>query len=264
MVYLLCKKCKKYYELENRERTEEFKTCECGGELILSEGISSQVNSMLEDAGEKNFCPKCGSSIRSGAVFCKKCGYSIVGPNKNKIEKLNDKINMLAIFIGLAVSVIFLFIGSILFGMLTSNGYLDIYTYFAMVMITMLFFGGLVVGIISCDDYSDAKLNGGFLTLVTLTILGLLGGASFSVTVGMASAIASAYNSIFPSSSSSSSYTDALLSNTTSTAAAPSSSITGESVVFIFKIIAFVVIILLSGIIGSSFGVFIKRSIQKM
>ncbi len=222
-----------------------------GGLLIYSESTSEMIK-----ADEKNFCPKCGSTVRPDAVFCKKCGYSMVGEDKSRIDKWNDKINILSIFIGLGVSVVFLFLGSIVYSFLLSQGILDLVSYFGLVIITMIFFGGLTVGILSCNDYSDAPINGGFLTLILFILGGLVTGTGFATTLGFAGAIASAYSSILPSTNS---YSSDIVNSTDS---GSSQAMYSDSIFFVIKIIVIGIIVLLSGIAGSYVGVFIKKSLK--
>ncbi|MDO9044581.1 MAG: zinc-ribbon domain-containing protein [Methanobacteriaceae archaeon] len=207
-------------------------------------------------SNDKNFCPKCGSAVRPDAVFCKKCGYSMVGGDKSRIEKWNDKINILSIFIGLGVSVVFLFIGALFYSFLLSQGILDLVSYFGLVIITMIFFGGLTVGILSCNDYSDAPINGGFLTLILFILGGLVTGTGFSTTLGFAGAIASAYSSILPSTNS---YSSDIVNSTDS---GSSQAMSSDSIFFVIKIVVIGIIALLSGIAGSYVGVFIKKSLK--
>jgi hypothetical protein len=194
--------------------------------------------------------------VRPDAVFCKKCGYSMVGGDKSRIEKWNDKINILSIFIGLGVSVVFLFIGSLLYSFLLSQGLLDLLSYFGLVIITMIFFGGLTVGILSCNDYSDAPINVGFLTLILFILGGLVTGTGFATTLGFAGAIASAYSSILPSTNS---YSSDMMNSTDN---GSSQAMSSDSIFFVMKIIVIGIIALLSGIAGSYVGVFIKKSLK--
>jgi len=178
---------------------------------------------------------------------------------KNKIQRMNDKINILAITIGFTVSALFLVIGSVVYGVLLSGQYIDITSYIALVAMTMLFFGGMVIGIIDCNDYSDAKISGGFFTLIYLNIIGLIAGFSFSSTV----AIASMMSQILPFSSSdytTPSTTDyaQTLTNTTSA----DSSFDANTLLYLLKIIILIILILISGVVGCCFGVFLKKAIK--
>jgi predicted nucleic acid-binding Zn ribbon protein len=208
---------------------------------------------------ENQFCPNCGKSIKKDVKFCKNCGKTLGEIKKNKIQRMNDKINILAITIGFTVSALFLVIGSVVYGVLLSGQYIDITSYIALVVMTMLFFGGMVIGIIDCNDYSDAKLNGGFFTLIYLNIIGLIAGLSFSSTV----AIASMMSQIIPFSSSdytTPSTTDyaQTLTNTTSA----NSSFDVNTLFYLLKIIIFIILILVSGVVGCCFGVYLKKAIK--
>jgi hypothetical protein len=203
---------------------------------------------------EKVFCQSCGSNINKDAVFCKTCGKTVGGSEKNLIQRMNDKINILSIYIGLFVSIIFLFIGSIIYGALVAGGYIDLITYFGLVSITMVFFGGLVIGIIGCDYSDEAKINGGFFVLLILSTLGLVGGAAWSFTVGMSSVI----SSIFQSSTSSSS----LLSSDYSTSSLATQTSVPTDYSFIFEGIVFLLLFIISGMAGCYLGYLIKKAIK--
>jgi predicted nucleic acid-binding Zn ribbon protein len=208
---------------------------------------------------ENQFCPNCAKSIKKDVKFCKNCGKTLGEITKNKIQRMNDKINILAITIGFTVSALFLVIGSVIYGVLLSGQYIDITSYIALVVMTMLFFGGMVIGIISCNDYSDAKISGGFFTLIYLNIIGLIAGFSFSSTV----AIASMMSQIIPFSSSdytTPSTTDyaQTLTNTTS----GNSSFDANALFYLLKIIILIILILISGVVGCCFGVFLKKAIK--
>ncbi len=208
---------------------------------------------------ENQFCPSCGKSIKKDVKFCKNCGKTLGEITKNKIQRMNDKINILAITIGFTVSALFLVIGSVVYGVLLSGQYIDITSYIALVAMTMLFFGGMVIGIIDCNDYSDAKISGGFFTLIYLNIIGLIAGFSFSSTV----AIASMMSQILPFSSSdytTPSTTDyaQTLTNTTSA----DSSFDANALFYLLKIIILIILIMISGVVGCCFGVFLKKAIK--
>lgn len=205
---------------------------------------------------EKFFCQNCGSSINKDAVFCKNCGKTVGGSEKSLIQRMNDKINILSIFIGLFVSVIFLFIGSLLYGSLVATGAIDLITYLGLVSSTMIFFGGLVIGLIGCNYSDEAKINGGFFVLLTVSILGLVGGAFWSVTIGIASAIASVFQESYSSSPFlSSEYSPSALTQTTGT---DYSFVSDE----LFKIIAFIIIFIISGMVGCYLGYLIRKTIK--
>lgn len=212
---------------------------------------------------ENQFCPNCGKSIKKDVKFCKNCGKTLGEIKKNKIQRMNDKINILAITIGFTVSALFLFIGSVVYGLLLSGQYIDITSYIALVVMTMLFFGGMVIGIIDCNDYSDAKISGGFFTLIYLNIIGLIAGFSFSSTV----AIASMMSQIIPFSSSdytTPSTTDyaQTLTNTTNPVTSADYSFYISILLYLLIFIIVIILILISGVVGCCFGVYLKKAIK--
>ena len=200
---------------------------------------------------EKIFCKYCGSENRKDAEFCKKCGKTL-GIYKNKIERINEKINILAVTIGIAVAILFLFISSALFGTLLAQGKINIILYYGMVFATMLFFGGLTTGLLVCKNYSDAIINGGFLTLIALINIGFIVGIFWLSAVGIVSSIASAFHT--PSTTG---IPNPSLTNTT-----PSTSVSPESIYISIEIISMIILVLLIGIFGSMVGVFIKNSFK--
>lgn len=84
MKYVLCKKCKGYYILQEGESINDFGNCRCGGELEYVETHSENLNKYLDrNEGEKG-------KISGGYLLCDKChGYYLL----QKGEKLEDFLN---------------------------------------------------------------------------------------------------------------------------------------------------------------------------
>jgi len=86
MGYLICEKCGGYYELQKDEFSDDFKTCECGGNLKEVENLKSlwqciNVECDYQGYGNKgDKCPKCGKSF-----------YKVNILESWKIFKLKDK-----------------------------------------------------------------------------------------------------------------------------------------------------------------------------
>ena len=74
MGYLVCEKCKSYYELQLGEKPEDFDgKCECGGELKYLETIESTDNKNMEEMESTVTCPRCGTENPENATLCKSC-----------------------------------------------------------------------------------------------------------------------------------------------------------------------------------------------
>jgi hypothetical protein len=73
MGYLICDKCKNYYELQPGESPEDFVSeCECGGTLRYAKSL----NGIKEDfaASEATItCPNCGTENPEDAKSCRSC-----------------------------------------------------------------------------------------------------------------------------------------------------------------------------------------------
>lgn len=99
MGYLVCDKCKGYYELKDGESPEDFENeCDCGGKLVYAERIDN-INSSYEEAPINMLCPVCGSENPEMAEFCAECGNNIRQENEKtltnaeKLAKLQKKYN---------------------------------------------------------------------------------------------------------------------------------------------------------------------------
>lgn len=194
-------------------------------------------------------CPKCGFNNNTDAIFCKKCGYNL-NENKSKINRFNDEINILAVSLGLIVSVIFLFIGAALFGGIFSSGTVPLNLYIIMVLLAMAFFGGVTTGILGCETSYDGSINGAFLSLIILINMGFLAGILLFVVSGIASSFASAFG---PSLASSSALT-------------PTTSVSSEGVLDVLssiaEFIASVVLIFIAGALVDHLESSLKRVIK--
>ena len=84
-------------------------------------------------------CIECGTDNKSNATFCKKCGADL--KDKNIINRLNSQINILAVFIGLIISILVLFSCSILFSVFLVSKILPLPIYIILVLMAMTFFG---------------------------------------------------------------------------------------------------------------------------
>ncbi len=255
MGYLVCEKCGGQYELAENEVPDDFSDkCECGGKLTYidrSNKPKTALNPQVD--GDKYLipCPHCNFGNNTQAQFCKKCGKSL---KLNLISRFNNDLNLFAVFIGLAVSCIVLIIGSFFFGAIVAAASIDISIYVAIVLMFMVFFGGTTTGIVGCSDVKEGAKNGIFMSLIALVILGFVVGVVLFVTMGIAAAISSALQPYSSSMASSSPWT---ITGTTS-----SDTDSLEFVFTIIKGIIIIVLVLISGAVGGSFGVFLKNGVK--
>lgn len=260
MGYLKCDKCGGSYELANTESPDDFSdNCECGGTLNYFESTNpiknnNIVSNFKPNSGDLKPCPHCNFNNKLDAKFCKQCGKNL---GKNFINRINDEINLFAVFIGLGVSCIVLMVGSFLFGSIVASASLDISIYIALVLIFMVFFGGTATGIAGCREFKDGAVNGMFMSLIALVILGFVVGVIIFIAMGITASIASAFKP----------YASTAVSSTSSLSTTSSSTSTNYSMDFIFNIIKGIIILVLvfiSGAVGGSFGVFLKNGFKSL
>ncbi|MGZ7109567.1 MAG: zinc ribbon domain-containing protein [Methanobacterium sp.] len=204
------------------------------------------------------FCPKCGKENKDDADFCKICGYNLKGTNKNLITRLNNKINILGVFIGLIISLLVLLILSLLSGMLVASGKLNIIGFAYIVLLSMMFIGGFVTSILSCRTYSEGLANGGFLGVVALVNFGFIIGTMWFSTMAVVSSLANAFGS-FGGSSSGSSITGTPYNPTGYTSATNTSF---NDMLPLIEIILLPFLVVLLAMAGGWVGVFIKKLLE--
>ncbi len=191
------------------------------------------------------FCPKCGTGNKDNAEFCKNCGYSLKSSDKGFIAKLNEKLNILAVFIGLVISLLLLVLSPFFYGLVTS-GTLSIIGFIYLILLSMMFIGGFIASVIGCRTYSEGMVNGGFLGLVSIVNLGFVVGILSIIAVTIMSAISSALSSFGGSSS--------------STTSNPVSSATSALPMVELMLLPFLMLLL--AVAGGWFGVFIKKLLE--
>lgn len=194
------------------------------------------------------FCPKCGKENKSDADFCKQCGYNLKDKNRNLINRLNDKINILAVFTGLVISLLILVLSPSLYGLVTSRT-LDMMDFIYLILLSMVFIGGFITSVIGCKTYSEGLVNGGFLGLVSLVNLGFVIGVISIVAVAVINVMSGIFggSSSYPSTTGSS---NPYLSNTTSNPWP------------LIEIFLLPFLMLLLGMAGGWFGIFIKKMLR--
>ena len=190
-------------------------------------------------------CTNCGSDNKADSQFCKKCGANLM-ENETIISKINSQINLLAVFIGLIISIAILFIGSLLFSVIINSGF-NLSIYVGIILLAMAFFGSIITGILTGNDINKGCINGAFLSLFILVVTGIVLGILLFVIMGIASVIASALS---PFSS---------LSSTNTTTSSTSFL---YDWINLLEGVGLIVMLFLSGGIGGALGAFIKNALR--
>ena len=196
-------------------------------------------------------CPNCGYNNNPNAVFCKKCGANLFTGEMNLINRINSRINLLTVILGLMVSIIVLFIASIFYGSLVASGTLNLIVFAALILFTMTFIGGIVTGLLGNDNPSDGLINGGFLSLILLINLGFIIGVIWLIFIAVSSYLTSALQT----------YTGGLIS-TSNIVNNTSTSNTVESFSTIIQFILILIASFFGGVFGGGLGAYIKKSFK--
>ncbi len=204
------------------------------------------------------FCSNCGSQVNEGAEFCKNCGKDLKTSNKNFFSRINEKINIFGVYVGLAISLLVLLVASALYGSLVATGKLDIIGFAYLVLLSMMFIGGFVTSILSCKTYLEGFVNGGFLGLVSLINFGFIIGILWLAAMAVIGTMANAFNS-FGGTSSTPDYID----TSSSGSSIPSISTTPGDILPLVEIVLLPFLIVLLGMAGGYFGVFVKKLLNK-
>lgn len=216
--------------------------------LISLSSIENQINFIdtnklgwifkmpIKKSQDKTFCKYCGAQINQDAQFCKICGKSFNEEN-SLMDRLNKKIHLLSVIIGLIVAVIVLFVGTSLLGQVIINKVMDVTLYLVLVIVCMLFFGGIVTGITGSKNINQGMINGAVLSLFAFIILGFIIGGYLLVMVGLSSAISSAFGS----------------------GSTASTSISGDTILNLIKNFLIIVVCFFAGIGGGALGAWIME-----
>jgi hypothetical protein len=194
-------------------------------------------------------CVNCGyNNNNADALYCKNCGADLRGEN-NFITSINGKINLLAVFIGLFVSVVVLFIGAISFGGVITTGIDNSTFYIGIVLLAMSFFGAVVTGLIGPKTLYEGSVNGAFLSLIIIILSGFMLSIVLFVFIGITESITNALHSAFGG-----------LAST----ATQSSNIGSNTAINPLMLILAVVLNFIAGIIGGTLGVLIKNGVKQI
>ncbi len=213
MPYLICDKCKGYYELQEGESLDDFKACQCGGKLEyveeLPETLEKENKTMLicsnclKESEEGTFCPNCGGrliELIDGRVVNHfkhdKSDKTEITSNVSKksdikhnkeIKSILEKINVIGIMAGSGFFVISIFILLVAFySSINNNGIYNSYNFsgivfeFITIIIISLFIavisGALASFISNLKEYEYGIINGLLVGIIAAIILGSLGG----------------------------------------------------------------------------------------
>ena len=176
--------------------------------------------------------------------------------DESHVTQLNNRINLLAIFLGLIISIIILFIGVASFGNGVSTGINNIFIYVLAMIVAMVFFGSFVTGILGSKKFYDGFLNGGFLSLILIIFTSLVIGILLFVVVGIEASINNALNSLV-STSILGSFVSAPSVNLTSNILGTN----GFTFINIIELIIGIVFIVFIGGIGGGLGAYLKNLI---
>ena len=197
-------------------------------------------------------CSKCGSDNKVDAQFCKKCGADLT--DKNVINKLNKHVNLLAVFLGLIISIIVLFIGAILFSEIVKSNVLPLTAYLLLVFLIMAFLGSILTGLLGSKSVYEGYINGGFLSLVILVLTGFILGILLFAAMGISALLSSAFGS--------GASTSAISSLNSTTSSSGTGSLDG--LIYIAEFIISIILIFIAGIVGGGLGFYIKTGIKQI
>lgn len=244
MGYLECNKCNGYYELQEGENPNDFDLCQCGGTLKYVKKINEE-NPEPPKKEKVNYSNVGKNSKRKNTI------KNILSSLNELIFKINQKINITAIYIGLLISLIVPVIGFFIFGQGLLTGEIQITDVSYYIFLPMILIGGFITSLISCKKYSDGLINGGFLGLIFIFNLALIIGIMVMILMTVIGAVVGPLLDTFSSFSSTISQSSSSLSI--------ASSDSGGYVVSIFILTIF---ILIFGAVGGWLGVWVKNKIK--
>ena len=139
-------------------------------------------------------CPKCGAVTEDGD-FCYQCGTKLEGHSNGFFNKLDEKISLSTLIFSFIVLGIFLFIGSLFWGIFTSNGTIGFSTSVLLTVIFAVFFAGIVIGYANCAD--DSYIVPNFLVYLGIIFASVLCGVGsfFAITTAFTTSLSSAFSS---------------------------------------------------------------------
>lgn len=140
----------------------------------------------------KKHCPNCGGKIEEDSLFCSECGNKL--ENIGFFDKLNKKTNFPLLIFSFIVLGVFLFIGSIIWGVTLSNGSISFQIYIILTVIFSVFFGGLFLGYFGCSEQKDVIYNFSLYFGSLMAILFFFFGLIFMAFMGVSATLSSMFN----------------------------------------------------------------------
>lgn len=188
-------------------------------------------------------CKKCKFPNKADALFCKRCGNKLI--TSGFVERINNRLNIFSVAIGLAVAIIFFFVSSLFYGVFLMSGSINMIIYIALVLVTMTFFGGLIAGNLTGNDMDIGAINGGFLSIIILLNLSFILGIYWFSAIAIAAAFAKVFQGLSG------------INNVNNTALTPQ--ITSENMIFFIEVISIILLIFAAGYMGGALGAYIRK-----
>ena len=153
----------------------------------------------------EKICPKCRAVIHDGD-FCSECGTKLGADENGFFNRMDSKISLSTLIFSFIVLGIFLFVGSLFFGIFASSGAINFPTHVLLTVIISVFLGGVFLGYFNCHDASYIVPNFlAFVGTIAASIICGIGGI-FTLFTGFSSVL----SSLLPSSSAGSGDTNIL------------------------------------------------------
>ncbi|MGF7118907.1 hypothetical protein [Methanobacterium oryzae] len=166
------------------------------------------------------------------------------------IVKINQKVNITAIYIGLVTSLIVPAIGLFIFGPGLLSGEIQISNILYYIFPPMILFGGFITSLICCKNYSDGLINGGFLALIFVFNLALIIGIIILILMTVIGAVSPLINTLNS------------IASIFSQNLSPLSTISFDFGGYLIGIFLLTVLILILGAVGGVLGVWVKNVIK--
>ncbi|WP_414469015.1 hypothetical protein [Methanobacterium sp. ACI-7] len=173
------------------------------------------------------------------------------------ITKINQKINIAAIYIGLVISLIVPVIGLYILGPSLLTGEMQIVNVIYYIFPIMVLFGGFITSLLCCKKYSDGLINGVFLGLIFVFNLALIIGIIILVLMTVIGAVAPLINTLNSLITTLNSITSIFSQNTSLLG-----TISFDFGAYLLSIFLLTILILILGAVGGWLGVWLKNILK--
>ena len=143
----------------------------------------------------EKICPKCGE-VTVGGDFCSECGTKLNSNQKGVCNRIDERISLSSLIFSFIIMGLFLFVGSVFWGIFTSNGTINFSANIFLTVLFAIFFGGMFVGYVNCLD--DSYIAPNFFVYFGTIVAAILCGVGLIFT--FVSAFASSLSPLFSSS----------------------------------------------------------------